>query len=369
MSKQQPLLESYDLAGLNLSNRLVMAPMTRSRAGEGNTPTDLMAEYYKQRASAGLIISEGTQISREGVGYPWTPGIHTDKQIDGWIKVTKAVHEEGGHIFAQIWHVGRVSHPVYHAGDKPVAPSAVKPEGELFTAEGMKEFVKPRALETEEIPAIVEDYAQAARNAIEAGFDGVEIHGANGYLIDQFIKDGTNKREDQYGGSIENRSRFALQVVDAVSDAIGAEKTGIRFSPAGRNQGIVDSNPKEVFGYLLKQLNDYDLAYVHFMEPMGDVSGLPNYPLEVTEFFRPVYNGTIITNVGFNRESGNKVLAENTADLVAYGQLFLANPDLPDRFAAKADLNEPDPDTFYGGDETGYTDYPFMDDNSKVAAE
>lgn len=369
MRKQQPLLESYNLFGLHLSNRVIMAPMTRSRAGEGNVVTDLTAKYYQQRASAGLIISEGTQISEQGVGYPWTPGIHTDEQVTGWKKITEAVHQANGHIFAQIWHVGRVSHPLYHGGDKPVAPSAVKPEGETFTTEGMKEFVTPRTLETEEIPGIIEDYAQAARNAVKAGFDGVEIHGANGYLIDQFIKDGTNKREDQYGGSIKNRSRFALEVVEAVSDVIGADKTGIRFSPVGRNQGIKDSNPKEVFGYLLEQLNPFDLAYVHLMEPMGDISDLPHYPENVTNFFRPVYDGTIITNAGYDQESGNAVLEEGTADLVAYGQLFLANPDLPERFAANAGLNEPDPDTFYGGDEKGYTDYPFIDDTSKVLAE
>ncbi len=369
MSKQQPLLKSYNLSGIELSNRVVMAPMTRSRASEGNVPTDLMAKYYKQRASAGLIITEGTQISQQGVGYPWTPGIHTDGQIEGWKKITKAVHEEGGHIFAQIWHVGSVSHPIYHNGDKPVAPSAVKPEGETFTAKGMKEFVTPRALDINEIPGIVEDYANAARNAVEAGFDGVEIHGANGYLIDQFIKDGTNKRDDQYGGSIENRNRFALEVVEAVSNAIGEEKTGIRFSPVGNNYGISDSNPKEVFSYLLKQLNNFDLAYVHLMEPMGDISDLPNYPQKVTEFFRPFYNGTLITNAGFDQKSGNKAIESGTADLVAYGQLFLANPDLPERFAAHAGLNEPDPDTFYGGDEKGYTDYPFMDESEKVAAE
>ncbi len=369
MSKQQPLLKSYNLSGFDLSNRIIMAPMTRSRAGEGNVPTDLMAKYYKQRASAGLIITEGTQISQQGVGYPWTPGIHTDKQIQGWKKITKAVHEEGGHIFAQIWHVGSISHPIYHGGDKPVAPSAVKPEGETFTAKGMKEFVTPRALDTNEIPDIIEDYANAARNAVEAGFDGVEIHGANGYLIDQFIKDGTNKRDDKYGGSIENRSRFALEVVEAVSNAIGANKTGIRFSPAGLNQGISDSNPKETFGYLLKQLNKFDLAYVHLMEPMGDVSDLPNYPEKVTEFFRPVYDGTLITNAGFDQESGNQAIENDTADLVAYGRLFLANPDLPKRFAAHAELNDPDPDTFYGGDEKGYTDYPFMNESEKVAAE
>lgn len=368
MSKQ-PLLTSYNLSGLELSNRTVMAPMTRSRADEGNVPTDLMAKYYRQQSSAGLIISEGTQISQQGIGYPWTPGIHTEKQVEGWKKITKAVHEEGSKIFAQIWHVGRVSHPRYHNGQPPVAPSAVKPEGQIFTADGMKDFVTPRALKTDEIPGIIEDYAQAARNAIKAGFDSVEIHGANGYLIDQFIKDGTNKRDDQYGGNIKNRTRFALEVVDAVSDAIGAEKTGIRFSPAGRNQGISDSNPKETFGYLLEQLNDFNLAFVHLMEPMGDVSDLENYPSEVTNYFREMYDGTIITNAGYNQESGNQAIENDTADLVSYGRLFLANPDLPARFATDADLNAQDQSTFYGGDEKGYTDYPFMSESTEVAAE
>lgn len=366
---KQPLLTSYNLSGLELSNRMVMAPMTRSRAGENNVPTELMAKYYRQRSSAGLIISEGTQISEQGIGYPWTPGIHTDEQVKGWKKVTNAVHEEGSKIFAQIWHVGRVSHPLYHDGEPPVAPSAVKPEGQIFTADGMKDFVTPRALDAEEIPDIIEDYAQAARNAIEAGFDGVEIHGANGYLIDQFLKDGTNKRSDEYGGSLQNRSRFAVEVVEAVLDAIGSEKTGIRLSPVGRNQGISDSNPKETFSYLLEQLNSFNLAFVHLMEPMGDVSDLENYPAQVTKYFRKVYNGTIITNAGYDQKSGNKAIEEGVADLVAYGRLFLANPDLPARFEANAKLNDADKSTFYGGDEEGYTDYPFMSKSTEIAAE
>lgn len=341
---------------------MVMAPLTRSRAGEGKTPTKLNAEYYKQRASAGLIISEGTQISPQGVGYPSTPGIHSDEQVEGWKQVTDAVHEAGGRIFAQLWHVGRVSHPMYHGGEKPVAPSAVKPEGEIFTTKGMKQFVTPRALETDEIQGIVEDFRKAAANAIKAGFDGVEIHGANGYLIGQFIKDGTNKREDKYGGSIENRVRFALEVIEAVSGEIGAGKTGIRFSPSGTNQGISDSNPKETYAYLIKQLNAFDLAYIHLMEPMTDVREKPNYPTKVTKYFRDIYDGTIITNANYDRESGMKAVKENYADLVAYGRLFLANPDLPERFEADAELNEPDRDTFYGGGEEGYIDYPFMDE-------
>lgn len=368
MSKQS-LLTKYNLSGIELANRMVMAPMTRSRAGEGNVATDLMAKYYRQRSTVGLIISEGTQISNQGVGYPWTPGIHTDEQVEGWKKVTDAVHEESGKIFAQIWHVGLVSHPRYHDGEPPVAPSAVKPKGQIFTADGMQDFVTPRALETNEIPGIVEDYAQAARNAIEAGFDGVEIHGANGYLIDQFLKDGTNKRDDRYGGNLENRSRFALEVIEAVTDAIGAEQTGIRFSPAARNQGISDSNPKETFSYLLEQLNDFGLAYVHLMEPMSDVSELENYPTQVTKFFRPIYEGTIITNVAYDQNSGNKVIEDGIAELVAYGRPFIANPDLPARFAENAELNEPDQSTFYGGGKEGYTDYPFMNESTEVATE
>ncbi len=365
----QPLLFTYNLSGLELANRMVMAPMTRSRAGEGNVPTDLMAKYYRQRSSAGLIISEGTQISQQGIGYPWTPGIHTNEQVEGWKKVTNAVHEEDGKIFAQIWHVGRVSHPRYHDGNPPVAPSAVKPEGQIFTADGMMDFVTPRALKTDEIPGIVEDYAQAAQNAIKAGFDGVEIHGANGYLIDQFLKDSTNKRSDKYGGGLKNRIRFAIEVIEAVVKAIGADKTGIRFSPAGRNQGISDSNPKETFGYLLEQLNEFNLAYVHLMEPMNDVSNLENYPTEVTKYFREIYNGTIITNVAYDQQSGNDAIEDGIADLVAYGRPFIANPDLPARFAANAELNEPDKSTFYGGDEKGYTDYPFMSKSTEIAAE
>ncbi len=365
----QPLLTTYNLSGLELANRMVMAPMTRSRAGEGNVPTDLMAKYYRQRSSAGLIISEGTQISQQGIGYPWTPGIHTNEQVEGWKKVTNAVHEEDGKIFAQIWHVGRVSHPRYHDGNPPVAPSAVKPEGQIFTADGMKDFVTPRALESDEIPGIIEDYARAAQNAIVAGFDGVEIHGANGYLIDQFLKDGTNKRSDEYGGGLKNRVRFAIEVIEAVAETIGANKTGIRFSPAGRNQGISDSNPKETFGYLLEQLNEFNLAYIHLMEPMSDVSNLENYPTEVTKYFREIYNGTIITNVAYDQQSGNDAIEDGIADLVAYGRPFIANPDLPARFAANAELNEPDKSTFYGGDEKGYTDYPFMSKSTEIAAE
>lgn len=362
------LLTTYDLGEFTLSNRVIMAPMTRSRAGEGNVPTELNANYYRQRASAGLIISEGTQISEQGVGYPWTPGIHTDEQVEGWKKVTEAVHEEDGKIFAQIWHVGRISHPYFHDGELPVAPSAVKPEGQAFTPEGMKDFVEPRALETDEIDGIIEDYVRAAKNARDAGFDGVEIHGANGYLIDQFIQDGTNKRTDRYGGSKENRARFAVEVTEAVAKVIGSERTGIRLSPSGEFNDMHDSNPKETFTYLIEQLNQFDLAYLHLVEPLSDVSDKPNYADNVAAFYSDAYEGTLIICGGYDRESGIQVLENDNADLVAYAQLFLANPDLPERFAADAELNKPDADTFYGGDEKGYTDYPFMDEETKKEA-
>ncbi|MDZ7716273.1 MAG: alkene reductase [Balneolaceae bacterium] len=364
--EQNPLLAPYNLGEFELSNRVIMAPMTRSRAGEGNAPTELNAAYYKQRASAGLIISEGTQISEQGVGYPWTPGIHTEEQIEGWKKVTNAVHKADGRIFAQIWHVGRISHPYFHDGDLPVAPSAIKPEGQAFTPEGMKDFVEPRALETEEIPGIIEDYVQAAKNALEAGFDGVEIHGANGYLIDQFIQDGTNQRTDDYGGSVKNRARFALEVTEAVADAIGSKKVGIRLSPSGTFNDMYDSNSKHTFTYVINQLNQFDLAYLHLVEPLSDVSDMNNYLENVTSFFRNIYEGTIITCGAYDRNSGIKAIEQGTSDLVAYAKLFLANPDLPEKFAANAELNKPNSDTFYGGDETGYTDYPFMDEETQI---
>lgn len=360
-----PLLEPYKLGEFELSNRMVMAPMTRNRAGDGNVPTELNARYYRQRATAGLIITEGTQISPQGVGYPWTPGIHTKDQVEGWKKVTDAVHEEDGKIFAQIWHVGRISHPDFHEGEPPVAPSAIKPEGQAFTPEGLKDFVEPRTLETREIAGIIEDYVSAAKNAMEAGFDGVEIHGANGYLIDQFIQDGSNRRTDRYGGSKENRARFALEVTEAVAGAIGSEKTGIRLSPSGEFNDMFDSNSKETFTYLIEQLNQFDLAYLHLVEPLSDVSEKPNYADNVAEYYRPAYDGTLIICGGYDRESGMAVLRNGHADLVAYAQLFLANPDLPERFARNATLNTPDRDTFYGGAEKGYTDYPFLDEQSQ----
>jgi N-ethylmaleimide reductase len=358
------LLSPYKLGPYELPNRVVMAPLTRNRAGEGNVPHQLNVTYYVQRASAGLIISEATQVSPQGMGYPSTPGIHSPEQVEGWKLITKAVHEKGGRIFLQLWHVGRISHPSLQPGGAlPVAPSASAPEGEALTYEGQKPFVTPRALETEEIPGIVEQYRQGAENALAAGFDGVEIHAANGYLLDQFLQDSTNKRTDEYGGAIENRARLILEVTEAVTNVWGSDRVGIRLSPSGTFNDMHDSNPGETFSYVVKALNRFNLAYLHLVEPRADDNFTPGessngFP---SSFFRPIYNGTIISAGGYDREQGNEVLTAGEADLVAYGRLFIANPDLPQRFALNAELNKPDRSTFYGGDEKGYTDYPFLD--------
>jgi len=339
---------------------MAMAPMTRNRAGASNVPTDLNVLYYTQRASAGLIITEASQVSPQGVGYANTPGIHTPEQVEGWRKVTQAVHQEGGLIFLQLWHVGRVSHSSFHNGDLPVAPSAIKIEGKVYTAQGLQDFETPRALETPEIKEVVEQFRQGAIHAKEAGFDGVEIHGAFGYLIEQFLADGSNIRTDAYGGSVENRARFALEVVDAVVSVWGAGKVGIRLSPSNYFNGIHQSDPAAQYDYLINELNTYPLAYIHLMEPLASIEHLPHYIKEVTARFRKIYKGTIISNGGYTFEAGEKALQEGIADIIAYGSLFLANPDLPQRFETGATLNIPDRTTFYGGDEKGYTDYSFL---------
>jgi len=357
------LLEPFKLGPYKLKNRLVMAPMTRNRAGEGNVPVNMNATYYQQRVSAGLIISEASQVSEQGVGYPKTPGIHTTEQVEGWKKVTEAVHDKGGIIFLQLWHVGRISHPDFHNGDLPVAPSAVKPEGQAFTYEGLKDFVTPRALEKNEIPGIIEDFKKGAENAKKAGFDGVEIHGANGYLIDQFLRDGTNKRSDEYGGSVTKRSRVALEIVDAVCEVWDSKQVGIRLSPSGVFNDMYDSNPTKLFNYLLGELSRKNLAYVHLVEPLFALEGekFENVPRNVAEYYRPAYDGILIACGNLDKQKGEKLLRENIADLIAYARLYLANPDLPERFRLDAPLNEPDQDTFYGGDEQGYIDYPFLE--------
>lgn len=342
-----------------LPNRIFMAPMTRCRSSEGNVPNEMMARYYAQRASAGLIITEATQISTRGIGYPHTPGIHTSAQVEGWKQVTKAVHEKGGRIFLQLWHVGRISHPAFHNGAFPFAPSAIKPAGSIYTPEGMKEFVTPHALSTGEIKTVVEQYVQGAKNAIEAGFDGVEIHGANGYLIDQFLRDGTNTRDDEYGGSVENRGRFLFEIIEGICAAIGSEKTGLRLSPSGTFNDMKDSDPQNHFTYICEKLNGFDLAYLHIIDALeGDI----RHGANVVELsvLREAYKGVLIANGGYTKERGNKAIQSGLADAVAFAALFLANPDLPERFHADAQLNTPNPDMFYTQGEEGYLDYPTM---------
>ncbi len=361
MNANANLFSSIKLGPYTLPNRIVMAPLTRNRAGAGNVPGTLNATYYAQRTSAGLIISEATQVSPQGVGYPSTPGIHSPEQVEGWQLVTDAVHERGGRIFLQLWHVGRISHPSLQPdGALPVAPSAIAPQGDAQTYEGPRPFVTPRALETHEIPGIVEQFRQGAQNALAAGFDGVEIHGANGYLLDQFLRDGTNQRTDQYGGSIENRARFHLEVTEAVVGVWGAERVGIRLSPSGTFNSMHDSNPKATFGYLVEALNRFGLAYLHLVEANeADIRyGGTAIP---TTYFRSIFQGNLMTNGGYDREKGDAILASGGADLVSFGTLFLANPDLPKRFSLNAPLNQPNPETFYGGGEKGYTDYPPLD--------
>lgn len=357
-----PLLSTVKLGGYTLPNRIVMAPLTRNRTIADNVPTALMALYYEQRASAGLIVSEATQVSAQGLGYPNTPGIYSAEQVAGWRLITDAVHAKGGRIFLQLWHVGRISHPdLQPNGELPVAPSAIAPEGEVATFTGMKPYVTPRALELAEIPEIIAQYRLGAENALAAGFDGVEVHSANGYLLDQFLQDNTNHRTDIYGGSIENRSRLLMEVMEAVVDVWGSDRVGVRLSPSGTFGDMHESNRAEVFGYVVKELNRFNLAYLHLIVPRVEGFGSEeDQPDLGADFFRPIFNGTIITAGGYSFETGNQAIASGDADLVAFGRLYIANPDLPERFAADAPLNKPDRNTFYGGDEKGYTDYPSL---------
>jgi N-ethylmaleimide reductase len=352
------LFTPVEVGPLELRNRIVMAPLTRSRAGPGNVPTQLNALYYAQRASAGLIISEATQISPEGQGYISTPGIHSPEQIEGWKCVTKAVYIAGGHIVLQLWHVGRISHPSFQPGGAfPVAPSAIRPKGQAFTARGFEPIPTPRELEMAEIAKIVEQYAQAARNASAAGFHGVEVHAANGYLIDQFLRDQTNKRTDRYGGNIENRSRFLMEVVDSVSAAVGAERTGVRISPQNTQNDIADSDPQTLFNYVAERLSGKGLAYLHIIE--GDTSGIPVPHFDYKNLKR-LFGGVIISNNGFDKARANEAIADGRADLIAFGKPFIANPDLVIRLFLDAPLMPVNRETLYGGSEQGYTDYPML---------
>jgi len=351
------LFSPIKIGNLALSNRIVMAPMTRNRAPQ-NIPTELMAEYYAQRASAGLIITEASQISSQGVGYPATPGIHAAEQVNGWKRITRAVHDKSGRIFLQLWHVGRISHPDYHGGELPVAPSAIKPAGQAFTYEGLKDFITPRALETGEISGIVDQYRHAASCAKEAGFDGVEIHAANGYLIDQFLRDGTNRRTDAYGGSLENRTRFLMEVTGAVIAVWDADRVGIRLSPAGAFNDMHDSDPQTTFNHAAASLSTLHPAYLHVVEVT--MTNEASTACDMRQI-RDRFNGLYIANGGYDKARGNAAIAGGAADLVAFGVPFLANPDLPERFSRNAQLNEADQTTFYGGDEHGYTDYPVLE--------
>ena len=362
MSKIQPLLTSYKLGDLLLKNRLVIAPMTRSRANnKENAPTDLHVKYYKQRASAGLIISEGSQISKRAVGYVNTPGIYSEAQVKGWRAVTDAVHKEEGKIFIQLWHVGRVSHPDFHNGELPLAPSALNPNSKSFTPNGFKDTVTPKEMTLEDIKTTVEEFKQAAINAKNAGFDGLEIHSSNGYLFHQFFNNSSNKRTDNYGGSIENRACFFFEVLDEISKVFPQNRVGVRFNPSMHNShGIdVDQETIPLFEHLIKKLNDYNLAYVHLSEPFTDVSQVKYAVKNIAKHFRPLYNGTLIINSNFDQEKGNKIIEDNLADLVAYGKLFISNPDLAERFEKNAPLAEWDVATFYSDTgEKGLTDYP-----------
>lgn len=352
------LFSPLQLGAVQLSNRIVMAPLTRSRAPVAGVPTEAMARYYGLRASAGLIISEATNITPEGRGYAFTPGIFSDTQIAGWQAVTAAVHAGGGRIFCQLWHVGRVSHSDLQEGKAlPVAPSAIRPDIQIFTENGMVPSETPRALELNEIPRLLADYRRAAENAIKAGFDGVEIHAANGYLIDQFLRDGSNTRTDAYGGSIENRIRFAREVAAEVCAAIGAERVGIRLSPLSSVNDMSDSTPEALFTALVEALNPLKLAYLHVVE------GMTRGPREVTGGFdlgklRALFKGVYMGNNGYTRELALDRLASGAVDLVAFGRPFIANPDLVARLRDGLPLTQPDQTTFYGGGEKGYLDYP-----------
>jgi N-ethylmaleimide reductase len=353
------LFQPFSLGDLTLPNRIVMAPLTRNRAiPPGLVPRESSATYYAQRASAGLLISEATQISQQGQGYINTPGIYSKQQVAGWHKVTDAVHKAGGRIFIQLWHVGRVSHVTLQPnGGAPVGPSAILAKAKTFLETGFVDVSAPRALELSEIPGILCDYEEAARNAEEAGFDGVEIHGANGYLLDQFMKDGSNKRKDAYGGSIENRARLTIEVMEAILKVWDKRHVGIRLSPAPVNDAA-DSDPQAVFSYVVKKLDHLGIGYIHMIE--GVTQGDRNAVKVDYESLRRSFRGAYIANNNYDREMADEAIASGRADLVAFGRLFISNPDLVERFRLGAPLATPDRPTFYGGDEHGYTDYPTL---------
>jgi N-ethylmaleimide reductase len=349
----------FRLGSLALPNRIVMAPMTRNRAGPGNAPTALNATYYAQRAGAGLIVAEASQVSPQGLGYPGTPGIHSAEQIAGWKLVTDAVHAAGGRIFLQLWHVGRISHPsLQPEGALPVAPSAIAPAGQAWTLDGMKPYVTPRALEAAEIPNIVTQYRRGAANAKVAGFDGIEVHAAHGYLLDQFLRDKTNHRTDRYGGSAENRARLLVEVMEAVAGEWGGDRTGVHLSPTNLAfNDISDSDPAQTFSTAVRALDRLGLAYLHLVEP-GPADPVGPGPRLDAAFFRPLWRSALVVNKAYDLDRANAVLRSGAADLVSFAVLFLANPDLPERFRRGGPFNPPERKTYYGGSTAGYTDYP-----------
>ena len=366
--KNKDLFDQIKLGKLTLNNRIVMPPMTRSRSSKGDVANDIMATYYAQRASAGLIVSEGTQISQQGQGYAWTPGIYNQQQINGWKRVTRAVHEAGGVIFAQLWHVGRISHrSLQPGGTDPVSSSELiaedvkvyidpKGKGPKSRVGEMIQHSKPRALTVDEIKDIVQDYARAARNAIKAGFDGVELHAANGYLINQFIDSQANARTDEYGGSLENRLRFLKEVTEVVTIAIGKDKVGVRLAPLTTLQGTVDDNPQETYIAAVELLNDFGIAYIHIAEADWDDS--PEMPISFKRELRKAFHGIMIYSGKYDRARAEKALKEGWSDMIGFGRAFIANPDLPYRMANNLALNEPRSEFYFGGAEEGYTDYP-----------
>jgi N-ethylmaleimide reductase len=354
------LFVPFQFGSYKLSNRIVMAPLTRSRAQAGDLPSLLAAQYYRQRSTAGLIITEATQISAQGKGYAFTPGIYNNAQVEGWKSVTAAVHQDGGRIFLQLWHVGRISHPSLQPSHAlPVAPSAIKPEGKAFTEGGFLPFVTPRALETSEIAGIVEQYHAASQYALDAGFDGVEIHAANGYLIDQFLRDSTNHRTDIYGGSLENRTRLLMEVTAAVASVWPADRVGVRLSPISPANDISDSDPATLFSYVVEQLSKFNLLYLHVIEGAtgGSRSVEDGFDLQL---LRKLFNGVYIGNNGYDREMAIAAREHNLVDMVAFGRPFISNPDLVARLKLNATLNKLDVDTLYGGGAKGYIDYPFL---------
>jgi N-ethylmaleimide reductase len=366
MTQPTKLFEPFKLGPLTLPNRLVMAPLTRNRALAGLVPNPLAVEYYGQRASAGLLITEASQVSQQGQGYQDTPGIYSKEQVAGWRKVTDGVHARGGRVFIQLWHVGRISHvDLQENGQPPVAPSAIRAKGKTFVGGTFADVSEPRALALEEIPGIIESFKRATVNALEAGFDGVEIHGANGYLLEQFAKDGTNKRTDAYGGSIENRARLMLEVAKVVTAEAGPERTGIRISPVTPANDISDSNPQALYDYIVDGLAALKLVYIHVVE------GATGGPRDIAPFdygsLRKRFTGAYIANNAYDFELATKVLAANEADLIAFGKPYLANPDLVERLKRGAPLNAPDKATFYGGGAKGYTDYPALGEKMDAA--